>query len=93
MTINSFQDCKRLKDDLVYFTNWCVDNCLNINLDKCTRVSFTRRKIPSIFNYPVNKNNLRSLSSIKDFGIIVSVNLSFSNNTSCIYKKAMRMLS
>jgi hypothetical protein len=32
MTVNSSEGCKKLQDDLVCFTKWCVDNRLGINI-------------------------------------------------------------
>jgi hypothetical protein len=85
-------DCKKLQDDFVRFSNWCVANHLKINVDKCTQISFTRHNNPLMYNYRINDKALRVVTSIKDLGIILSADLSFSEHVSSIYGKAIRML-
>lgn len=92
MSVNSLDDCMRLQNDFIHFSNWCIYNRLKINIDKCAQISFTRRKKPLKYNYSLDNHELSLVSSIKHLGIILSSDLSFSDHISFIYKKSMRML-
>lgn len=48
--VSSVYDQKRLQSDFVKFSNWCTMNQLNINIDKCAVILFTRRKNRLIYN-------------------------------------------
>jgi hypothetical protein len=85
-------DFKKLQDDFVRFSNWCVANHLKINIDKGAQISFTRCNNPLMYNYRIDDKALRVVTSIKDLGIILSADLSFSKHISSIYGKAMCML-
>ncbi|XP_050531542.1 uncharacterized protein LOC126900110 [Daktulosphaira vitifoliae] len=92
MVVNSLEDCRKLQNDINRFNKWCKDNHLSININKCAQISFTRSKNPVIYNYSIDDQDLNIVSSIKDLGIILSADLSFSEHISFIYGKAMRML-
>jgi len=64
---------------------------LKINIDKCSQISFTRRK-NVITNCKINNIHLNIVSSIKDLGVILSNNHLFSDHLDIIYKKARQML-
>lgn len=80
MIINSLGNCDKLQDDIIGFRKWCKDDHLLININKCVQISFTRRKNLVMYNYSIDNQVLNSLSSIKDLGIILSVDLSFSEH-------------
>jgi hypothetical protein len=66
-------NCKKLQDDFVLFSNWCVANHLKINVDESAQISFTRRNKPLMYNYRIDDKAFRVVTSIKDLGIILSV--------------------
>ena len=41
--INCFNDCLQLQHSLDKLIEWCSDNALEINIDKCKQVSYTRK--------------------------------------------------
>jgi hypothetical protein len=92
MVVNSVDDCKKLQNDFVRYSNWCVANHLKINVDKCAQIFFTRRNNLLMYNYCIDDKALRVVKSIKDLGIILSADPSPSQSISSIYGKAMHLL-
>jgi hypothetical protein len=90
-TINSIDDCKKLQMDLLNFEKWCLTNSLNINISKCSQITFTKRKNPITFNYSIMNNKLIIKSHIKDLGITLSNDLTFNEHITLICNKATRM--
>jgi len=45
-SIQSISDSETLQDQLNTFYNWSMNNCLELNIDKCNIISFTRSKNP-----------------------------------------------
>lgn len=92
--INSFQDCLTLQNDLNMLTRWCNENKLNLNVPKCTVVSFTRcsnRKF-QLFNYHINNTPLNRSSVVKDLGIIFDQKLTFIQHVNSIVLRASRSM-
>lgn len=60
MVVNSVP--RGLQEDFVHFSNWFVENrnnnCNIINVDKCTLISFNRRKNSHEYNYLIDKLEL-----------------------------------
>lgn len=50
MPIYSHEDCLNLQADLDDFCLWCSLNGLNVNAEKCSQISFSRRKKILTFN-------------------------------------------
>jgi hypothetical protein len=65
---------------------------LKINVNKCAQISFTRKNKPILHNYSLDSHKIKIVSSIKDLGIILSSDLTFSEHISYVHNEAMRML-
>lgn len=91
-TINSFEDYKLLQNDLDNLNNWSIVNKLPLNIDKCIHISFF--KVNKKFNtsYNIAGSILKSVSSIKDLGVIFDEQLTFVENINCISVKASKTL-
>lgn len=92
MVVNSLEYYDKLQGDIIRLSKWCKNNHFLININKCAQISFTSRKNSIMFNYSIDNQDINPVSSIKDLGIILSADLSFSKHISFIYSKAMRML-
>lgn len=91
--INSPMDCAVLQRNIDKLVNFCHNNRLNLNINKCTAVSFTRRTT-NYYNYAYNISGTtleRSLD-FRDLGIIFDTTLSFTKHLDEIEKKCNRMM-
>ncbi|XP_050522268.1 uncharacterized protein LOC126894929 [Daktulosphaira vitifoliae] len=90
--IRTIHDSHNLQADLCRFYNWCVVNGLCLNVSKCAQITFCRKRSYELYAYNINSINLINVPHIKDLGVILSSNLSFTEHISFIYNKALRML-
>lgn len=92
--INTINDCIQLQKDLDALTHWCSVNRLNLNISKCTVVSFTRCSIRKfqLFNYQINGTPLIRSQVVKDLGILFDEKLTFINHVNSIVSRASRTL-
>src|SRR5436190_17300219 len=51
--ISSACDCELLQEDLNRISQWCTLNNLNLNLNKCHVMSYTRKLSPLKFDYSI----------------------------------------
>lgn len=94
MKIKSINDCYKLQRDINVLANWCNTNCLHLNINKCSIISFTRRKDVRFqyFNYTINNVLLNRSQSIKDLGVTFDAKLSFSNHIQSIILRSSKLL-
>jgi len=85
--INSINNCDKLQNDLIQFDNWCQSNSLRINVSKCSRITFTKRKKPITFIYFIGTDRLNIKTHIKDLGIILSSDLTFNEHITLMCNK------
>jgi hypothetical protein len=90
--IKNINDCLLLQDDLNRFTQYCVENRLDLNVSKCHSMSFTRKLIPISFNYSLNSIDIINSSSTRDLGLYQDPKLIFDIHIDKIVKKASRSL-
>lgn len=67
-------------------------NNLNINVNKCQQISFSRRMNPIQISYKINNVSLNVVSDVKDLGVWLSSDLLFKLHMEKIYKKALKVL-
>ena len=70
-------NCSDLKSDVDSFTHWCTQNGLKINKDKCNFIIFNGKFPDCIF---VNNQPVHSINLLKDLGLLVSSDLTWSNH-------------
>lgn len=90
--IRTLLDCLSLQSDLDKLSDWCDVNRLNLNIKKCSVISFTRSPCKINFDYYICKTLLTRVESVKDLGVIFDSKLSFNEHVQEICKKAFRML-
>ena len=49
--INNDQDCYTLQRDIDYLSEWCVENKLSLNINKCETMTLSRKKNKIVYNY------------------------------------------
>lgn len=89
--INTPNYCLELQDDIDHFSEWCSMNKLNINVNKCQQITFSRRTNPIQFSYQIHNVSLNVVSSVKDLGVWLSSVLSFNLHLDKMYKKALKV--
>lgn len=90
--IRTVDDCLNLQSDLDRLCNYCETNKLSLNVDKCSFISFTRKKHPIIFNYKLCNINLNKVTEVRDLGVTLDCELLFSTHVNKITTKAYKML-
>ena len=55
--VTNVNDCLELQRDVDRLSNWCKNNLLELNIEKCKVVTYTRKVIYPRFVYRINKSN------------------------------------
>lgn len=82
LEINSFEDTQKLQNSIDDFAQWCVENDLDVNEQKCHVMTVTRKNNPLVANYTLNGKILNRVQEHKDLGIIVDSG----NNENTLYE-------
>ena len=88
--ISSVSDCIKLKNDLNKIVNWCAINLMQLNIEKCCVISFSRKKDPILFDYYINNIKLQRVEIVKDLGIWLDSKLKFKEHLNKVTLKANR---
>lgn len=92
--IVTLQDCIKLQKDLDTLDQWCVTNGLQLNVGKCTTISFsyrTERRF-QLYNYNIRGTPLSKSTTVRDLGVLFDKKLSFSNHIEGMINRANKML-
>ena len=81
-----------LQNDLDNLTIWTTDNQMELNNTKCKALRISRKKTPSQTNYNINGHIIEQVTTMKDLGVIVSDDLSWSQHIETIVSKANKIL-
>ncbi|KAJ8272727.1 hypothetical protein GJAV_G00092740 [Gymnothorax javanicus] len=90
--IITLQDCVLLQNDLDSFYRWCVAWKLLVNVIKTMVISFSTKRNHVQYNDQLNGHSLRRVTEIKDLGVTLSADLSFTIHVNNICSQAYRML-
>lgn len=86
------EDTYKLQEDLDRFSQWCSDNNMLLNADKCNHVHFSRRKGPYFRNYKINDQVIYEKEVIRDLGVYIDNKLRFNIHVDKIATKGFKML-
>jgi hypothetical protein len=75
LPVRDFQDCLKIKNDLV---DWCGANLLELNVGKCKSITLSRLRHPVEFSYMLG--GIIFVDSITDFGVVMDSRMSFSRH-------------
>ncbi|KAL9917892.1 uncharacterized protein ACN427_000469 [Glossina fuscipes fuscipes] len=81
----------QLQGDLDNFVAWCSLNLLQLNLSKCKKLSFSRRK-SFITQYFIDSHKLEDVDSITDLGVLFDHRLRFNLHIELSISKARSAL-
>jgi hypothetical protein len=89
--INNVDDQSLLQEDLNRFDHYCSQNHLQLSLNKCKLITFTKKIKINEFNYSLGGKSLTRVSNIKDLGITLDSKLHFDIHIQNIIRKAFKM--
>jgi hypothetical protein len=92
MRVKNNTDCNALQADLIRLEQYYRENRIGININKCSCISFTRKKRIINFEYFINNIKIAKSASVKDLGVQMDSKLSFSDHTELIKNKAYKSL-
>lgn len=90
--VNIQEDVALLQSDLDALQNWCDRNKMALNVSKCYHITFTRKKRPIPSTYSLNGTLIDQVKNIRDLGIVISSDLSFTEHINMVIKKANKMV-
>ena len=92
--INGIEDSHLLQSSLTELVTWCQTNQMELNIDKCKCISFTRRNTNNIaiYDYDIDGKYLSRCDVINDLGVMVDSELRMNDHICHIVNKARRNL-
>lgn len=72
LAIESAYDVSKLQSDLDRILDWCSNNKLNFNFNKCHVLSFCRSRSPVLNDYSLGEHRLKRVFSTCDLGVTFS---------------------
>lgn len=90
--INNQTDHDILQSDINKVLDWCVKWEMQLNVNKCNLVSFTRKRSVSSFCYALNNASLPAVSSYKYLGVHLTSNLSWVTHINITTAESSRTL-
>lgn len=91
-TVVTKQDVKFIQEDLQRFEIWCTQNFMNLNLQKCKYVQFSKKMCPNLNNYYLFNTMVENVGIVRDLGIIFDSKLTFIPHIDYCCNKAFKML-
>lgn len=82
-----------LQKDINNLNNWCSENNLYFNLDKCVHVSYSRARNPLHVSYRIGNNVIKTVDEIEDLGILFDSKLTFNSHVDKLIPKAYSTLA
>lgn len=90
--IHALNDCFLLQSDLSKLNNWCALNDLDLNIDKCVIITYTRKMNVIIYDYVIDNHYLERVDEVKDLGILLDGKLCFDKHINYIFRKCNKLL-
>ena len=91
-TINSDDDAILLQNKINILSTWCTVNDLNLNIKKCSVITFARKKNLMNYEYQINGDILHRVNKINDLGILLDSKLTFKLHYDSILARAYNLL-
>lgn len=89
--IKSVDDCQHLQNNLELIVRWSEKNRLDLNINKCTVMSFHKKNFPIQFMYNIKGIFLGNVANFKDLGVTFDTELTFSIHIDHIVSDALKM--
>lgn len=92
LTYNDFSDYNLLQNDLNNLFSWCKLNLMDLNLEKCKHMRFSR-KVFALVPFNLGAHQLEPVNFFNDLGILLDTRLSFVSHINSISNKARGVLA
>lgn len=89
--IKSWSDAELLQKDIDAIGQWCVNNGLQMNIDKCRVMTITKKRHPITYNYTLDGVAIERVNKIRDLGVIIDEHIRFDSHNDEIVRKAAKM--
>lgn len=91
--IRNITDCQLFQEDLDRFTLYCLNNKIQLSIEKCLSITFTKNKNKNIISniYTLNCIALSSAPIIRDLGVLLDSKLHLDQHIDKIVSNAYRM--
>lgn len=87
--IETQNDCIVLENDLVNIYNFCIENSLKLNPEKCEHLRISRKNIDN-YSYHINNKIVKQVLTHKHIGIIYDSKLTFNSHIDYVIKKSLK---
>ena len=87
--IFNINDCQTVQNDLDIIYNFCNDNHLKLNPEKCVTMRVTLKNT-QLFEYKINEIPLKNVLNKKIVGIIMDSKMSFNLQVDSIVEKSLK---
>nr|CAH7727822.1 unnamed protein product [Callosobruchus chinensis] len=91
-SVSTIDDCLVLQQDIDAISAWSLSNHLELNIDKCSIVCYTKKSNPLRFTYRIGQAILSGQEQIRDLGILFDQKMSFSPHIESTVSSSNRML-
>lgn len=78
--VKCVEDATQLQEAIDWFMNWCRENKMIINKEKCKVMTFTRKRNPIIFNYTIDGEPVKRVEETMDLGVLFDKRLTFQSH-------------
>jgi hypothetical protein len=91
MKVRNIDDAARLQEDINAILRWCSLNQLEISIEKCSILHIHSSPNPnSFYVYTMDMSIVKSVTEVRDLGVIIDSKLNFKSHISQIIKRASR---
>lgn len=91
-TLDNHTDSIKFQTDLNFFSTWCINNDLSLNVKKCKHITFHRKRRAYNARLSFFDTNLLIVEEIRDLGVLFDVKLNFVSHMDLSVSKALIML-
>lgn len=91
-SVSSPLDSCALQQDIDRLLRWCTANGMEVNVQKCKIISFTRKRTPLLSSYRIGQNELERVNTIKDLGVTIDSKACFNEHIALTTAKAFATL-
>lgn len=92
IVVRCLADCQRLQQWIACFSEWCGRNFVILSVEKCSAISFSRKRKPILYDYAIDDLPLQRVEVTRDLGVVLDSSLTFKPHYSDIIARANRQL-
>lgn len=90
--VSSLTDCCAVQADIDALVRWCMLNGMEVNVQKCCVITFSRKRNVIDFGYRMSATNITRVNTVKDLGVLLDSKLNFAQHIAATTAKAYAVL-